>query len=108
MDNINNIFIKSAKNPLSLKASEVVLDLKDVGQISLGFPVLPNTRTLFHDLENLNLLLSGDEYDCNQRHGSRQTCLVWWPTEKDIIWHANINITSQEVLCSESLSKRVE
>lgn len=69
-------------------------------------PVLPSTRTLFHASENLYLGLSGGEYDCNCGPGSRQTCLVRWPTGKDVIWHANINITAQEVLYNQKVNAK--
>lgn len=30
-----------------------------------------------------------------------------WPPGEDVIWHANVNITAQEVLYSGNLTKRV-
>ncbi|KAK6785600.1 hypothetical protein RDI58_019055 [Solanum bulbocastanum] len=79
--------------------------------------VLPSMRTLFHASENLDLGLFGGDYDRNCGPSVRQTCLVLlllitkfhvtWHTEKDVIWHANINITARKVLYSGSLTKRV-
>lgn len=106
---------------------QVVSDLRDIGKLSLGAanvkdmeycpPESENFVPCFNVSENLDLGLSkGEEFDRRCGPGSRQTCLVLppvnykiplrWPTGRDVIWHANVNITAQEVLSSGSLTKR--
>ncbi|KAM3305394.1 putative pectin methyltransferase QUA2 [Capsicum chacoense] len=107
---------------------QVVSDLRDIGQLSLGAanvkdveycpPESENFIPCFNVSENLDLGLSkGEEVDRYCGPGSRQNCLVLppvnykiplrWPTGRDVIWHANVNITAQEVLSSGSLTKRL-
>lgn len=107
---------------------QVVSDLRDIGQLSLGAanvkdieycpPESENFIPCFNVSENLDLGLSkGEEVDRHCGPGSRQNCLVLppvnykiplrWPTGRDVIWHANVNITAQEVLSSGSMTKRL-
>ncbi|KAK4483945.1 hypothetical protein RD792_011154 [Penstemon davidsonii] len=107
---------------------QLVSDLYEIGEISIGssrFKELDycsqeseNYVPCFNVSENLALKFSkGEEFDRHCGHGSKQNCLVLppfnyriplrWPTGKDVIWFANVNITAQEVLSSGSLTKRM-
>lgn len=106
---------------------QLVSDLWDIGELSLGSSKLKdmefcprefeNYVPCFNVSDNLALGLSdGREYDRHCTHGMKQNCLVLppanykiplrWPTGRDIIWLANVKITAQEVLSSGSLTKR--
>ncbi|KAL0392356.1 UNVERIFIED_CONTAM: putative pectin methyltransferase QUA2 [Sesamum radiatum] len=107
---------------------QLVSDLYEIGELSLGtsrFKELEycsqeseNYVPCFNVSENLALGFSdGEEYDRHCIHGLKHNCLVLppvnyriplrWPTGKDVIWFANVNITAQEVLSSGSLTKRM-
>ncbi|XAR48549.1 Sarcosine/dimethylglycine N-methyltransferase [Bertholletia excelsa] len=107
---------------------QIVSDLWDIGEISLGSSRLKelefcpqeaeNYVPCFNFTENISLGLSdGKEHDRHCGQGSMQNCLVLppvnykiplrWPTGKDVIWVANVKITAQEVLSSGSLTKRM-
>nr|GLL39629.1 probable pectin methyltransferase QUA2 isoform X1 [Ipomoea trifida] len=107
---------------------QVVLDLKDIGQISLGSvkpkdldycpPESENYVPCFNVTQSLGLGFSdGEEYDRHCTPRFQESCLVpppvnyriplRWPTGRDVIWLANVNITAQEVLSSGSLTKRM-
>lgn len=106
---------------------QLVSDLWDIGELSLGSsrfkdlefcsPELENYVPCFNLSENLALGFSdGHEYDRHCMRGMRQNCLVLppvnykiplrWPTGQDVIWLANVKITAQEVLSSGSFTKR--
>lgn len=106
---------------------QLVSDLWDIGELSLGSSRLKDLEFCTQEFENYvpcfnisgNLALGfsdGNEYDRHCMHGMRQNCLVLppvnykiplrWPTGKDVIWVANVKITAQEVLSSGSLTKR--
>ncbi|KAL0322899.1 UNVERIFIED_CONTAM: putative pectin methyltransferase QUA2 [Sesamum angustifolium] len=106
---------------------QLVSDLYEIGELSLGtsrFKELEycsqeseNYVPCFNVSENLALGFSdGEEHDRHCIHGLKHNCLVLppvnyriplrWPTGKDVIWFANVNITAQEVLSSGSLTKR--
>ncbi|XAR62147.1 Sarcosine/dimethylglycine N-methyltransferase [Bertholletia excelsa] len=107
---------------------QLVSDLWDIGELSLGSARLKELEFCSQEYENYvpcfnvteNLALGLTEGEENERHcgqGSRQNCLVLppsnykiplrWPTGKDVIWIANVKITAQEVLSSGSLTKRM-
>ncbi|GFZ10064.1 S-adenosyl-L-methionine-dependent methyltransferases superfamily protein [Actinidia rufa] len=107
---------------------QLVSDLWDIGELSLGSARLKEFEFCPQELENYvpcfnateNFALGFSEGKENDRHcgqGSRQNCLVLppvnykvplrWPTGKDVIWVANVKITAQEVLSSGSLTKRM-
>nr|GMD88829.1 probable pectin methyltransferase QUA2 [Ipomoea batatas] len=107
---------------------QVVLDLKDIGHLSLGSskvkdleycpPEAENYVPCFNVSESLELGFSeGEEYDRHCGPRPQDSCLVLppinykiplrWPTGKDVIWLANVKITAQEVLSSGSLTKRM-
>ncbi|KAG8369206.1 hypothetical protein BUALT_Bualt15G0127000 [Buddleja alternifolia] len=107
---------------------QLVSDLYDIGELSIGssrFKELDycsqeseNYVPCFNVSENLGLgFCNGEEYDRHCGHGMKQNCLVLppvnykiplrWPTGRDVIWFANVNITAQEVLSSGSLTKRM-
>lgn len=107
---------------------QVVLDLKEIGLISLGSaklrdleycpPEAENYVPCFNASESLEMGFSeGEEYERHCGLGSKQGCLILppinykpplrWPTGKDVIWLANVKITAQEVLSSGSLTKRL-
>jgi len=107
---------------------QVVLDLKDIGHLSLGSskvkdleycpPEAENYVPCFNVSESLELGFSeGEEYDRHCGPRPQDSCLVLpptnykiplrWPTGKDVIWLANVKITAQEVLSSGSLTKRL-
>ncbi|MBA0634843.1 hypothetical protein Godav_000034 [Gossypium davidsonii] len=107
---------------------QLVLDLWDIGELSLGASRMKeidfcpeeseNHIPCFNISENLALGYSdGSEYDRQCGQGSRQSCLVLppvnykiplrWPTGRDVIWVANVKITGQEVFTSGSLTKRM-
>lgn len=106
---------------------QLVTDLYEIGELSLGFSGLreldycsqesENYVPCFNVSENLALGFSdGEQYDRHCGHGSKQSCLVLppvnyriplrWPSGRDVIWFANVNITAQEVLSSGSFTKR--
>ncbi|KAL8030276.1 hypothetical protein ABFX02_14G276000 [Erythranthe guttata] len=107
---------------------QVVTDLYEIGELSLGFSRMReleycsmeslNYVPCFNVSENLALGLSdGEEFDRHCGPGSKQSCLVLpplnyriplrWPSGRDVIWLANVNITAQEVLSSGSLTRRM-
>lgn len=107
---------------------QVVLDLKDIGHLSLGSSKLKdleycpseneNYVPCFNMSESLEPELSKEEdSDRHCESGSQGSCLVLpplnykiplrWPTGKDVIWLANVKITAQEVLSSGSMTKRM-
>ncbi|CAM9002293.1 unnamed protein product [Rhodiola kirilowii] len=107
---------------------QLVADLRDIGEISLGFArfkeleicplVFDNYVPCFNVTENLSLGVSdGNQYDRHCGTGSMLNCLVLppanyrlplrWPTGRDVIWVNNVKITAQEVLSSGSLTKRM-
>ncbi|XP_041021460.1 probable pectin methyltransferase QUA2 [Juglans microcarpa x Juglans regia] len=107
---------------------QLVLDLWDIGELSLGSSRLKELEFCPQDFENhvpcfnvsANLALGysdGNEYDRLCGHEPRQNCLVLpplnykiplrWPTGRDVIWFANVKITAQEVMSSGSLTKRM-
>ncbi|KAG6698990.1 hypothetical protein I3842_08G047200 [Carya illinoinensis] len=107
---------------------QLVLDLWDIGELSLGSSRLKELEFCPQDFENhvpcfnvsANLALGysdGSEYDRVCGHEPRQNCLALaplnykiplrWPTGKDVIWFANVKITAQEVMSSGSLTKRM-
>lgn len=106
---------------------QLVSDLWDIGELSLGSSKLKelefcsqefeNYVACFNVSKNLDLGYSdGIEYDRFCGHEPRQNCLVLppvnykiplrWPTGRDVIWFANVKITAQEVMSSGSLTKR--
>lgn len=108
---------------------QLVSDLWDIGELSLGSSRLKDMEFCPQEFENYvpcynaseNLALGlpdGQEYDRHCMHGMKQNCLVLppanykiplrWPTGSDIIWLANVKITAQEVLSSGSLTKRYQ
>ncbi|XP_065848283.1 probable pectin methyltransferase QUA2 [Euphorbia lathyris] len=107
---------------------QLVSDLWDIGELSLGSSRLKEVEFCSQDSENYvpcfnvseNLALGssdGNEIDRYCGQGSRQSCLVLppvnyrvplrWPTGRDVIWVSNVKITAQEVLSSGSLTKRM-
>nr|GMC52502.1 probable pectin methyltransferase QUA2 [Ipomoea batatas] len=107
---------------------QVVLDLKEIGLISLGSaklrdleycpPEAENYVPCFNASESLEMGFSeGEEYERHCGLESKRGCLILlpinykpplrWPTGKDVIWLANVKITAQEVLSSGSLTKRM-
>lgn len=107
---------------------QVVLDLKDIGHLSLGSsklkdleycpPETENYVPCFNMSESIESEFSkGEGFDRSCEPGSRESCLVLppvnykiplrWPTGKDVIWLANVKITAQEVLSSGSMTKRM-
>ncbi|KAK4489948.1 hypothetical protein RD792_000602 [Penstemon davidsonii] len=107
---------------------QLVSDLYEIGELSIGssrFKELDycsleseNYVPCYNISENLVLGFSkGEEFDRHCGHKSKQSCLVHspvnykiplrWPTGRDVIWFANVNITAQEVLSSGSLTKRM-
>ncbi|CAK9137442.1 unnamed protein product [Ilex paraguariensis] len=107
---------------------QLVSDLRDIGELSLGSARLKelgycsveseNFVPCFNVTENLALGFSkAEEHDRHCGHGLRENCLVLppvnykiplrWPTGRDLIWVANVKITAQEVLSSGSLTKRM-
>ncbi|KAJ6730340.1 PECTIN METHYLTRANSFERASE QUA2-RELATED [Salix viminalis] len=107
---------------------QLVSDLRDIGELSLGSSRLQEFEFCSEESENYapcfnvseNLALGYSDGSENTRlcgQSSRQSCLVLppvnyripprWPTGRDIIWVANVKITAQEVLSSGSLTKRM-
>ncbi|XP_051118281.1 probable pectin methyltransferase QUA2 [Andrographis paniculata] len=107
---------------------QLVSDLYEIGELSLGSSRLREFEYCSQELENYvpcfnvseNRALGfsgGEEYGRHCVHGLKQDCLVLppvnykiplrWPTGRDVIWFANVNITAQEVLSSGSLTKRM-
>ncbi|KAL0439639.1 UNVERIFIED_CONTAM: putative pectin methyltransferase QUA2 [Sesamum latifolium] len=107
---------------------QLVSDLYEIGELSIGSSRLreleycseesENYVPCFNVSENLALGFSdGEKYARHCGHRSKQNCLVLppvnyriplrWPTGRDVIWYANVNITAQEVLSSGSLTKRM-
>ncbi|XP_031274981.1 probable pectin methyltransferase QUA2 isoform X2 [Pistacia vera] len=107
---------------------QLVSDLWDIGEISVGSPRSKELEFCSQDAENYvpcfnlsqNLALGfadGNELDRHCEGRSRQNCLVLppvnyriplrWPTGRDVIWVANVKITAQEVLSSGSMTKRM-
>ncbi|KAL0366395.1 UNVERIFIED_CONTAM: putative pectin methyltransferase QUA2 [Sesamum radiatum] len=79
---------------------QLVSDLYEIGELSLG-------TSRFKELEY-----------CSQESENYVPCFnvsenlgagipLRWPTGRDVIWFANVNITAQEVLSSGSLTKRM-
>ncbi|XP_044475622.1 probable pectin methyltransferase QUA2 isoform X2 [Mangifera indica] len=103
---------------------QLVSDLWEIGEISVGSPRSREVEFCTQDAENyvpcFNVsqnLAEGNELDRHCEGGSRQNCLVLppvnyriplrWPTGRDVIWVANVKITAQEVLSSGSMTKRM-
>ncbi|KAL0325198.1 UNVERIFIED_CONTAM: putative pectin methyltransferase QUA2 [Sesamum radiatum] len=107
---------------------QLVSDLYEIGGLSIGSSRLRELEYCSEESENYvpcfnvsgNLALGfsdGEEYARHCGHRSKQNCLVLppvnyriplrWPTGRDVIWYANVNITAQEVLSSGSLTKRM-
>nr|GFC35669.1 probable pectin methyltransferase QUA2 [Tanacetum cinerariifolium] len=107
---------------------QLVSDLWDIGEISLGATRFKESEFCSLDYENYvpcfnitaNLesgLTEGKEFDRRCGPMSKQNCLVLappkykiphrWPTGRDVIWIDNVKITAQEVLSSGSLTKRM-
>lgn len=107
---------------------QLVSDLWDIGEISLGSSRSKDLEFCSEDFENYvpcfnesqNLALgysNGDEVDRHCGQELKQQCLVLppvkyriplrWPTGRDVIWVSNVKITAQEVLSSGSLTKRM-
>ncbi|KAJ9146445.1 hypothetical protein P3X46_028712 [Hevea brasiliensis] len=107
---------------------QLVSDLWDIGELSLGSSRLKDVEFCSQESENYvpcfnvteNLALGFSDGNENDRHcgqGSRQNCLLLppvnyriplrWPTGRDVIWVSNVKITAQEVLSSGSLTKRM-
>lgn len=106
---------------------QLVSDLLDIGEISLGpnrwkeleycTVESENYVPCFNASENLALGYgNGDENDRFCGGGRKMDCLLLppvkyrvplrWPTGKDIIWYHNVKINAQEVLTSGSITKR--
>ncbi|XP_076907821.1 putative pectin methyltransferase QUA2 [Bidens hawaiensis] len=107
---------------------QLVSDLWDIGELSLGATQYKDTEfcslefenfvPCFNVTENLEMgLTEGKEFDRRCGPMSKQNCLVLappkykiphrWPTGRDVIWIDNVKITAQEVLSSGSLTKRM-
>ncbi|KAG6705481.1 hypothetical protein I3842_07G181000 [Carya illinoinensis] len=107
---------------------QLVLDLWDIGELSLGSLKLKELEFCPQEFENhvpcfnvtANLALShsdSNEFNRFCGHEPRQNCLIVpplnykipirWPTGRDVIWFANVKITAQEVMSSGSLTKRM-
>uniref|UniRef100_A0A1J3EDY1 Methyltransferase n=1 Tax=Noccaea caerulescens TaxID=107243 RepID=A0A1J3EDY1_NOCCA len=107
---------------------QLVSDLLDIGEISLGpnrwkeleycTVESENYVPCFNASENLALGYgNGDEKDRFCGGGTKMDCLLLppvkyrvplrWPTGKDIIWYHNVKINAQEVLTSGSITKRM-
>ncbi|CAI9763875.1 unnamed protein product [Fraxinus pennsylvanica] len=107
---------------------QLVSELHEISELSQGSLRLreleycsqesENFVPCFNVSENLASGFSeGEEYNRHCAHGSSQHCLVLppmnykiplrWPSGRDVIWLANVNITAQEVLSSGSLTKRM-
>ena len=100
---------------------QLVSDLWDIGEISLGASRLKELEFCSPELENHVPCFNSSEIQdgaCD-RHcepSSWENCLVQpplnykiplrWPTGRDVIWVTNVKITAQEVLSSGSLTKR--
>lgn len=99
----------------------LVSEIMEIGELSQGATRLKEVEFCPRECENrvpcfdgMENITSGERH-CGQ--GSQQSCLVLppnnykvplrWPTGKDIIWLANVNITAQQVLTSGSLTKRM-
>lgn len=106
---------------------QLVLDLWDIGELSLGAARMKepefcsleseNYVPCFNITENLQLgFTEGQEHDRHCGPTSKQNCLVLaplrykiphrWPTGRDVIWVDNVKINAQQVLSSGSLTKR--
>ncbi|KAK1435474.1 hypothetical protein QVD17_01238 [Tagetes erecta] len=107
---------------------QLVSDLWDIGELSVGASSLKETELCslefenyipcFNISENLELgLTDGQEQDRHCGPTSKHNCLVLapsgykvphrWPTGRDVIWIDNVKINAQEVLSSGSLTKRM-
>lgn len=107
---------------------QLVSDLWDIGEISLGATRFKESEFCSQEYENYvpcfnitaNLesgLTEGKEFDRRCGPMSKQNCLVLappkykiphrWPTGRDVIWIDNVKITAQEVLSAGSLTKRM-
>ncbi|XP_076947899.1 putative pectin methyltransferase QUA2 [Bidens hawaiensis] len=107
---------------------QLVSDLWDIGELSLGAtrfketefcsPEFENFVPCFNTTENLEMgLTDGKEFDRRCGPVSKRNCLILapfkykiphkWPTGRDVIWIDNVKITAQEVLSSGSLTKRM-
>ncbi|KAF2291571.1 hypothetical protein GH714_025749 [Hevea brasiliensis] len=96
---------------------QLVSDLWDIGELSLGSSRLKDVEFCSQESENYvpcfnvteNLALGFSDGNENDRHcgqGSRQNCLLLppvnyriplrWPTGRDVIWVSNVKITAQE------------
>ncbi|XP_076945384.1 putative pectin methyltransferase QUA2 [Bidens hawaiensis] len=107
---------------------QLVSDLWDIGELSLGSSRIKelefcsldveNYVPCFNVTENLELgLTEGQEQDRHCGPTSKLSCLVpppsgykiphRWPTGRDVIWIDNVKINAQQVLSSGSLTKRM-
>lgn len=101
---------------------QVVLYLSEIGELALGPSRLKELGFCSQDFENHVPCFSAPENpgsgysDRNCEQVPKQNCIVLppvkyriplrWPSGKDVIWFANVNITAEEVLSSGSLTKR--
>lgn len=100
---------------------QLVSDLWDIGEISLGPSRLKELELCLPEFENYVPCFNSsdtqdDEYDRHCEPSSSLNCLIQpplkykiplrWPTGRDVIWVSNVKITAQEVLSSGSLTKR--
>lgn len=106
---------------------QLVSDLWDIGELSLGSSRIKESEfcsldvenyiPCFNVTENLELgLTEGQEHDRHCGPTSKLSCLVpppsgykiphRWPTGRDVIWIDNVKINAQQVLSSGSLTKR--
>ncbi|KAL5705220.1 putative pectin methyltransferase qua2 [Ranunculus cassubicifolius] len=102
---------------------QIISDLSDIGEISLGSARLNELEYCSDNLDNYvpcyNMSEKSDisytDRQCGM--GIIESCLVLppkeykiplrWPTGRDVIWVANVKITAQQVLSSGSLTKRM-
>ncbi|KAI3856317.1 hypothetical protein MKX03_023590 [Papaver bracteatum] len=108
---------------------QLITDLLDIGELSMGSARLKEVDFCFEETENIvpcffnvssDLAVESSNGDVVERqcgYGSTQNCLVHppknyriplrWPTGRDVIWVANVKITAQQVLSSGSFTKRM-
>ncbi|KAI3904050.1 hypothetical protein MKW92_007239 [Papaver armeniacum] len=108
---------------------QLITDLLDIGELSMGSARLKEVDFCFEESENIvpcffnvssDLAVESSKGHVVERqceYGSNQNCLVHppknyriplrWPTGRDVIWVANVKITAQQVLSSGSFTKRM-
>ncbi|CAA7013334.1 unnamed protein product [Microthlaspi erraticum] len=97
---------------------QLVSDLLDIGEISLGPNRWKELEYCTVESENhVPCFNATDESDRFCGGGTKMDCLLLppvkyrvplrWPTGKDIIWYHNVKINAQEVLTSGSITKRM-